>query len=462
MAARGDFLRRIRTLRGLTIRELARKSGVSAGLISRIEADDAVNLTERTLVDLASALEIDPADLAIWRHRVGGRLASRRPSKDLHGGSEGGTGIPGWPEQAEAAAASQTLEHGNRQLEVLEAELSQYPSVMMNRGGSDIVQTRAHLRSLLAHYVPIADQYTLDERLQRVCLQLDTLVLWSYFEAGEMNVNDWFREINDFEKRSNLTAEHDRKAIGYRIIGELYRKMYGQSNGLNNIYRKKAIEYLDRSTQYADDLGLYWLLGFNYSEKAKLYLISKNERDFDSYIRKAIRTANNQILSGKNSEDNWSQYMGPIVQGNVREVYLRGSEFGRFDFSEISEIISEARSFENGITDHLDRVQFEWILADARFRGNTDDAQVGLVQWWNAILAASNDGLWHQVDAGLSRINEVIKYSLLPSYCEYFCERCGDMSYLKLDRDDIANVTYKCCRHISASMPVISIRLIGR
>lgn len=61
-----DILRRQREKLGLTMKEVAKKVGVSEGTISRWESGDIQNMRRDKIVSLANALDISPATIMGW------------------------------------------------------------------------------------------------------------------------------------------------------------------------------------------------------------------------------------------------------------------------------------------------------------------------------------------------------------------------------------------------------------
>lgn len=77
-----------RTVRSLSIRELGRRAGVSAGQISRIESGEVQRPAVETLVALARALDCNPVPLMIVAGHVTGDEARDRLAHFVADGSE--------------------------------------------------------------------------------------------------------------------------------------------------------------------------------------------------------------------------------------------------------------------------------------------------------------------------------------------------------------------------------------
>lgn len=65
----GIAVKELRELRGWSIRELARRSGISAAIISRLEAADDWNMTIRNVARIAEALGVTIGDLISHQSR---------------------------------------------------------------------------------------------------------------------------------------------------------------------------------------------------------------------------------------------------------------------------------------------------------------------------------------------------------------------------------------------------------
>lgn len=71
-------LKEIRIEKGYTIRELARRSGVTREWIERIEKQDSPNLRVSTICKLSNALDINPEELITYERVANKSLDTRR------------------------------------------------------------------------------------------------------------------------------------------------------------------------------------------------------------------------------------------------------------------------------------------------------------------------------------------------------------------------------------------------
>jgi transcriptional regulator with XRE-family HTH domain len=76
-----DLLKEVRTKRGLSIRELARRAGVSAGQLSRIEAGDVDRPSVGTLEAIAGAVARPAAPLLFLAGHIGREELERRTAE---------------------------------------------------------------------------------------------------------------------------------------------------------------------------------------------------------------------------------------------------------------------------------------------------------------------------------------------------------------------------------------------